>query len=957
MGCGGSKNAPPPPKMYAFRVKVLGGLNLFNNEFGVQAPGSATSKFKFQAKPNPYVELKCEDQTRSTRIIRWEVNPVWNEEFIFTCNTRKPLLKLRVYDQLVASEAGKALSGQDAIIGESDINLHGLLVKDEREMWVQLKGTRGKGELGILVQECYRTQVQVVAGHDLVAGDKFSKTSDVYMTLQVGQQAQQQTTVKHWTVNPRWTGEIFYFYIPYSNDVHLQCKIWDKDLVGSDEPMGWVNYNMNAKSAQRDPNTKQIKAQTMKLKVRNYGASKGPAGEIELIVGHNDQYMPDCPDPGPVPEAQKETWPPATPQTCTFEVKALGAFNIAAADPQAISNAIDDVANEMMFCKFRQQTGSSDPFLRVECEGVTYDTSKINNTLNPVWNETLQFVCRNKQEAQIRLTLFDHDVLSENDRLGGTQLPASMLRSGERVELWSVLDHNARGEVGLVLTQGFQVKVRVGECFEFPGLDINGMSDPFLKVGIEDAFHQTRVVTDDRNPVYDEDFRWVVNRLGPDVFFKVEAYDSDLSLFGKQVLPELIGTGQIALDNLQRGVANKFTIQLKNKKGENAGRVNVVIVDEMPIPPSAYAQLGAQTKEAVDAVAAKLAAESKAFFKVISPEDPQNNKEAQIEPADPKILPRPRCSRFRVSVLGLRGIKKQAATTVYVAVVVPSQGLVVKTKAVTELKNPDFMEEFCFDVPTRTNGGVQFYVFDGSQVPYTDAWTDDTPKKAMYNIAVPFRTLNKGEGSIRGSQVNDTWLTTDDGSELVVRISEDYRWQVMVKQLNTTGTLSPDKDTDVNVTLTLGDNKLPCHTAVVQKNESLSAMYEYFTVFSQVKNSLKLEVDAGEVGKGSFALQDLKRGIGQEVTIPLSGGAKAGSLVVYIKEEEKMGLLDQLVDVAANAAKLAQKALQDAKEYVTSGKAADDAKDKAKETAAAVTTGITNAGNAAANAIGGLFKK
>jgi hypothetical protein len=958
--------------MYAFRIKVLGGLNLYNNEFGVQAPGSKTSKFKFQCQPNAYVEMKVEDQTRATRIIRWEVNPVWNEEFIFTCNTRKPLLKLRVYDQFVASEVGKVVSGQDAIIGEADVNLHGLLTKQEREMWVQLKGSRGKGELGVIVQECYRTVVQVVAGHDLATSDKFTKTSDVYMTVQVGQQEKQQTTVKHWTVNPRWTGESFVFYIPYSPvDCYLQCMLWDKDLAGPDDPMGWVHYNFNSKTMQRDPATGQIKAQTVKCKVHAQD-KKGAAGEIELILGDNNMYTPDCADPGAVPAEQKAAWPPSAPQTTSFEVKCLGAFNLSAADPNVISNAVDDVTNELLYQKFRPAVGSSDPFLRVECEGAVYDSSKIANTLHPVWNETLQFVCRNKHDAVIKLSVFDHDVLSENDILGQTTLPAAMLRSGEKVQVWSSLDRGARGEVGVLLTQAFQIKVRVGECFDFPAMDLNGMSDPFLKIGIEDKFHQTRIIGNDRNPIYDEDFRWMVTRLGPDVFLKIEAYDSDFALFNKQVAPDFIGSGEICLNNLQRGVANKFTIPLKTKDGKDAGRVNVTVVDEMPLPPSVMDQLANQTQEAIDAATAKFNAESKAFFKILTPEDPDAKKDAVIEPADPKTAPRPRYSRFKATVLGLRGMKKKPATTVYVTVVIPSQGTVWKTKASSELKNPDFNEEFDFDVPTRTNGGVQFLVMDGSLVPYTDDWKEDDAKKALYTANVPFRTLNKGEGSVRGSQTNDLWLTLDDGTELVVRIEEDFRWDIAVRSIKTAVAPNLEKDSEVTMNLTLGTNQMPGHEVVIQKKETLAIVEDYFTVFTRTKNNLRLEINAGPWGTGSFGLEELKRGIGKEVVIPLNG-PQGASVTVWIKEEEKMGLLDQLVDLAANAAKLAGKALADAADYVSSGKAAEDAAKKAEElkqsiasgeaqkkaadAAKDVAQGAANAASALGGAIGGMFKK
>ena len=65
----------------------------------------------------------------------------------------------------------------------------------------------------------------------------------------------------------------------------------------------------------------------------------------------------------------------------------------------------------------------------------------------------MQFVCRNKADAVLKLSVFDHDVLTQNDCLGMTTLPAAMLRSGEKVQVWGTLDRGARGEIGVVLTQ------------------------------------------------------------------------------------------------------------------------------------------------------------------------------------------------------------------------------------------------------------------------------------------------------------------------------------------------------------------------------------------------------------------------------------------------------------------------------------------------------------------------
>ncbi|XP_033740435.1 LOW QUALITY PROTEIN: intersectin-1-like [Pecten maximus] len=68
------------------------------------------------------------------------------------------------------------------------------------------------------------------------------------------------------------------------------------------------------------------------------------------------------------------------------------------------------------------QDGKSDPFCEVSMGVQEHKTKVINSTLNPKWNQSMQFTIRDVEQDVLCITVFDRDLFSPNDFLGRTEI-------------------------------------------------------------------------------------------------------------------------------------------------------------------------------------------------------------------------------------------------------------------------------------------------------------------------------------------------------------------------------------------------------------------------------------------------------------------------------------------------------------------------------------------------------
>lgn len=919
MGCGAS--APvEDKKLFNFRIRLIGGLNLFNNGFGVQAPGTKTSSTRFEGASDPYVQLECTgtQQFFESKVVLHEQNPCWNEEFYFRTNTRTPVLKLTVKD--------KEVVGSNTVIGTATVNLNGLIGrKEERECWVKLQGAVAKGEVGFAVVECYRTTIHVIQGVDLKPMDTLSGSSDCYLTAQVGQQTKQQTEVKGWTLNPRWNQK-FTFFIPYGIPSVMELILYDRDRVGTDNNMGWYYHPMTGTPAVAPKGAAPPPPPKHEVKLAN------AQGTLQFELVDDDKVeVPEAPAPDAATIAGH---PSKVPNSFTFDCRVIGAYNLAAADGCFIDDILNEAKGEF-FHEYKDNQAKSDPFARVTCDGQTYDTHHIDNTLEPIWNEKFRFVATDRDQTQLAIQLWDHDIVA-NDCIGSVKLPLNMLKPGQRMEVWSLLD-KGRGEVGVELTQSVMLKVKVIGAKDLPAKDMNGMCDPYVKIKIGAKEVQTRVYRNSRNPAFNEDFRFMLPTV-KHVKMQLQVWDSDLMIFKKGLSEDLIGGCEVDLETIVPGLPTTMDVPIM-LSGKPAGFLKLLVCNEIPLPPSAWDELEKKGKEAFDAACKKLTA-TKDFIATLTPANFDKKEEAVVEPAEPKFSPRPRFSRIAVEIIALRNVHA-SGVPVYVGISVPQNGQRFKTKEYRQIPNCDIHENFNFGVPLKLTGALEVCLFESNKHPFPGAWCNENSGRSL----LKFRDANDKDGLIRGSPANDEWLALSTGGHIVVRISEMFRFMVRVKggEGITTGS-------DPYVVLEM--EKTSYSTNVVPKDPAKDRSTgipgkpvwdEQFTFYANAKGTVNFRLmddtvvgNDTQLGKGTFNLGQLRRGVPSlNVEVQLDG--KGGKLICDFLEEEKMHLLDKIFDEAGNVAKLAQAA-------------AAAAAEKAKEA-------VGNVGAAIGGALGGLFGK
>jgi hypothetical protein len=910
MGCGAS--AEVEKKQYAFRVRLLGGLNLYNNGFGVQAPGTYTNAGRFEGASDPYCVLECtgSKQRHESQVRLGTQNPVWNEEYFFNTSTKAPIITITVKDKDV-------LSGDD-VLGVATINLHGLISRTaERTIWSPLSKTKAGGEIGIAVVEAFRTNITAKQGVDVQPMDTLSGSSDVYMTLQVGQQAAQKTATKSWTLNPVWN-QTFTFFVPYGIKSQVAMILYDHDSVGVDKNMGW-HYEYFNGVPQKGPRELNVAIENAK-------------GKLHLVV-EDDEQLQEVQEAPALTDEIKAKFPSELPTSCTFDVRVLGAYNLAAADHNYASDFASSV-NSWGWHEFKEYSGTSDPFARVTCEGSTYDTRHINGTLEPVWNEKFRFVCRDRQKNSLKVEVLDHD-LAVNDSIGAVSIPLAAMKPGRRQEIWSYLD-KGRGEIGVEVVQHHQINVRIVSAAGLPAKDMNGMCDPYVKVILAGTTHQTRVVRNDRNPWIEEEFRFCLPTLNG-LKLRLEAWDSDLMIFKKGMSEDLLGVTEVDVSNLIPGLPTEMDLPL-NISGKLQGTLKVVLTEEVPMPESVLGDLKKKGKEAFEASVRKMN-EVKEMVSCMKLPDFDKKEEAVYEVADAKLAPRPRFTHVNVEIVALRKLQG-ISEPYYMGVSCPLQGKRFKTTEVRGASGVDVNQSFDLPIPSKLTGAIELTLFESTRHPYLD-WSTKSAGKHQLLLSA----LNKGEGTIRGSKANDEWLDlrNEKGEvvgQVIVRVTEVFRFQVRVigaKDLKT--------KKEPYVTLQLGDvSRFTSYVSEKPEKERTTGTVgkpiwdEQFTFFAKEKGIVEFKLmELGMtsdqlVGKASFDLGNVRRGVPHKADLVLSTG---GTLQIEVLEEEKMALLDQLIDGAANAAKLAT-AL-------------------AGEVGAVVTGAVGNAATALTGAFGKLF--
>lgn len=166
--------------------------------------------------------------------------------------------------------------------------------------------------------------------------------------------------------------------------------------------------------------------------------------------------------------------------------------------------------------------GTSDPYVKVTLlpqTSTTLSTEVKHKNCNPKWNETFEFEEYPYQvlkEMLLFLQVLDYDRFSKDDPIGEIKIPMSRFDLVAGQKLWKNLGYSqgkTAGRLGDLLVELSydcpQLTISIVRAKHLKALDINGTSDPYVKVWLRhDNQRQHKQTTTTKynclDPVYNE---------------------------------------------------------------------------------------------------------------------------------------------------------------------------------------------------------------------------------------------------------------------------------------------------------------------------------------------------------------------------------------------------------------------------------------------------------------------
>ncbi|KAF8022532.1 hypothetical protein BT93_F0141 [Corymbia citriodora subsp. variegata] len=250
------------------------------------------------------------------------------------------------------------------------------------------------GSSNLLLVTGRKLSITVVEGKDLISKDRNGKC-EPYVKLQYGK-VLQKTRTAH-TSNPVWNQKIDFDEI--NGDECLKIKCYSEDMFG-DNNIGSARVNLEglAEGFVRDVwvplekvNSGELRLQLEAIRVSDPEGSRGSSnGWVELIL--------------------------------------IEARDLVAADLR----------------------GTSDPYVRVQYGNLKKRTKVMFKTLNPHWNQTLEFP---DDGSPLELHVKDHNALLPTSSIGDCVVEYQRLPPNQTFDKWIPLQGVKRGEIHIQITR------------------------------------------------------------------------------------------------------------------------------------------------------------------------------------------------------------------------------------------------------------------------------------------------------------------------------------------------------------------------------------------------------------------------------------------------------------------------------------------------------------------------
>ncbi|KAF3325882.1 synaptotagmin-5-like protein [Carex littledalei] len=275
--------------------------------------------------------------------------------------------------------------------------------------------------------------------------------------------------------------------------------------------------------------------------------------------------------------------------------------------------------------KNKDLVGKSDPFALVYIRPLRNTTRKsktINNDLNPIWNESYEFIVEDPSTQFVTVKVFDDEGIQSSELIGCARVSLSQLEPGKVKIVWLDLlkdldvqrDVKPRGQVHLellyfpynvpgivnpfahkfaltalekalktdtddtgasaiekrknVIMRGV-LSVTVISAEDLPPMDVMGRTDPYVVIYLkkQGTKLKTRVVNDTLEPIWNQTFDLVVEDGLHDLLI-FEVYDHDT--FGKDYIGRCIMTLTRVI--MEREFRDTFPLE-----GAKSGKLNLLL--------------------------------------------------------------------------------------------------------------------------------------------------------------------------------------------------------------------------------------------------------------------------------------------------------------------------------------------------------------------------------------------
>uniref|UniRef100_A0A3B3TZD4 Myoferlin n=1 Tax=Poecilia latipinna TaxID=48699 RepID=A0A3B3TZD4_9TELE len=248
----------------------------------------------------------------------------------------------------------------------------------------------------------------------------------------------------------------------------------------------------------------------------------------------------------------------------------------------------------------KKKIGNPDPIATVLFRGEKKKTKAINNDLNPVWNEVLEFDLKGSlldASSYLDVIVKDYETIGKHKFIRSAKISLRDLASGQVKSLPCKnvpLINEKQQNVGVnkflsfLLYFKIQIRVRVIEGRQLPGNNVK----PVVKVNVCGQTHRTRIRRGN-NPFFDEMFFYNVNMLPSELFDEsISLRVSIMFLFMKQ--PFLLDVGYI-YNEPGHSIMRKWLLLSDLEESSTGARgylkVSIIIVGTGDDPPSERREL------------------------------------------------------------------------------------------------------------------------------------------------------------------------------------------------------------------------------------------------------------------------------------------------------------------------------------------------------------------------------